>query len=48
MGNIYRGTKYTRVHDLGWMIDFGLRTSRSLVIAFRKGINDKARGRQDR
>lgn len=42
MGNIYRGTKYTRVHDLGWMIDFSLGTSRRLVIAFRKGITQGA------
>jgi hypothetical protein len=42
MGNIYRGTKYTRVHDLGWMIDFSLGTSRRLVIALRKGITQGA------
>lgn len=42
MGNIYKDTKYTRVHDLGWMIDLGLGTSRSLVIAFRKGTTQGA------
>lgn len=43
MGNIYRGTKYPRVHDL----DLG--TSRSLVIAFRKGTTQGAvKDHQDR